>query len=95
MTGRMKSAESRNSRFGTMGCVSTSQSGPAELDIAADTGNHGQLHYVELWVPDLNRAMGSWGWLLSELGYELFQQWRSGRSWRRGTTTSFWSSRPR
>ena len=26
------------------------------------------LHHVELWVPDLGRAVASWGWLLTELG---------------------------
>jgi catechol 2,3-dioxygenase-like lactoylglutathione lyase family enzyme len=31
------------------------------------------LHHVELWVPDLGRAVASWGWLLGELGYEQFQ----------------------
>ena len=29
------------------------------------------LHHVTLWVPDLDRAQGSWSWLLGELGYEL------------------------
>ncbi|HEX3540456.1 MAG TPA: VOC family protein [Acidimicrobiales bacterium] len=27
------------------------------------------LHHVTLWVPDLDRAEASWGWLLGELGY--------------------------
>jgi hypothetical protein len=31
----------------------------------------GELHHVELWVPDLGRATASWGWLLGALGYEL------------------------
>jgi hypothetical protein len=25
---------------------------------------------VELWVPDLPRAVAEWGWLLTSLGYE-------------------------
>jgi catechol 2,3-dioxygenase-like lactoylglutathione lyase family enzyme len=33
------------------------------------------LHHVELWVPDLDRAIGSLGWLLEALGYTLFQDW--------------------
>lgn len=41
----------------------------------------GHLHHVELWVPDIDRATGSWGWLLGELGYEPFQDWPGGRSW--------------
>lgn len=31
----------------------------------------GMLHHVELWVPDLPRAVAGWGWLLGELGYTL------------------------
>jgi catechol 2,3-dioxygenase-like lactoylglutathione lyase family enzyme len=27
------------------------------------------LHHLTLWVPDLNQAEQSWGWLLGELGY--------------------------
>lgn len=42
----------------------------------------GALHHVELWVPDLGRAVASWGWLLTALGYEPFQDWPGGRSWR-------------
>lgn len=41
----------------------------------------GSLHHVELWVPDLDRATTSWGWLLGELGYRPFQNWPGERSW--------------
>jgi catechol 2,3-dioxygenase-like lactoylglutathione lyase family enzyme len=44
----------------------------------------GGLHHVELWVPDLAAAEKSWGWLLGELGWTLFQDWPAGRSWRLG-----------
>lgn len=44
------------------------------------------LHHVELWVPDLERAVRSWGWLLERLGCEPYQEWSHGRSWRRGET---------
>jgi catechol 2,3-dioxygenase-like lactoylglutathione lyase family enzyme len=44
------------------------------------------IHHVELWVPDLARAERSWAWLLGELGYELYQHWERGRSWRFGPT---------
>ncbi len=27
------------------------------------------LHHVELWVPDIEAARRSWGWLLGELGW--------------------------
>ena len=64
------------------------------LIVGAETG---MLHHVELWVPDLARAraqLGSalselesqWGWLLGELGYQQFQDWPAGRSWRLGAT---------
>ncbi|MEV0233269.1 VOC family protein [Nonomuraea sp. NPDC050786] len=46
----------------------------------------GMLHHVELWVPDLPRAVESWRWLLEALGYTLFQDWSGGRSWRLGAT---------
>ena len=29
------------------------------------------LHHLTIWVPDLERAGASWGWLLGELGYSL------------------------
>jgi catechol 2,3-dioxygenase-like lactoylglutathione lyase family enzyme len=46
----------------------------------------GTIHHVELWVPDLDRATATWGWLLTELGYQPFQEWPGGRSWRAGQT---------
>lgn len=46
----------------------------------------GLLHHVELWVPDLARAEREWGWLLTRLGYEPFQDWPDGHSWRLGGT---------
>jgi catechol 2,3-dioxygenase-like lactoylglutathione lyase family enzyme len=51
-----------------------------------DHVRHGTLHHVELWVPDLDRAVATWGWLLAELGYELYQDWPGGQSWRSGPT---------
>jgi hypothetical protein len=48
--------------------------------------SRGPLHHVELWVPDLGRAIASIGWLLEALGYEKFQDWDDGRSWRFGGT---------
>ncbi len=44
------------------------------------------IHHLQLWVPDLARAEGSWGWLLEELGYELARRWDHGCVWRQGTT---------
>lgn len=41
----------------------------------------GRLHHVELWVPSLERAEESWGWLLTTLGYVEHQRWDTGVSW--------------
>ncbi|MET4096615.1 VOC family protein [Arthrobacter sp. UYCu712] len=46
----------------------------------------GALHHVELWVPDLARATAEWGWILENLGYEAYQSWSHGTSWRLGRT---------
>lgn len=46
----------------------------------------GALHHVELWVPELDRAVAEWGWLLGALGYVQYQDWSGGRSWRLGPT---------
>jgi catechol 2,3-dioxygenase-like lactoylglutathione lyase family enzyme len=46
----------------------------------------GGVHHIELWVPDLSRAEDSWGWLLQTLGWQPYQHWEAGRSWRLGDT---------
>lgn len=46
----------------------------------------GALHHLELYVPDLERSLLFWAWLLPELGYEVFQEWDEGCSWRLGDT---------
>lgn len=46
----------------------------------------GALHHVELWVPDVDRALPRWRWLLGELGYAQFQAWEDGVSFRLGAT---------
>jgi catechol 2,3-dioxygenase-like lactoylglutathione lyase family enzyme len=53
--------------------------GPARTQPAA-----GMIHHIELWVPNLDRAIHSWGWLLGALGYRLYQDWPGGRSWGAG-----------
>jgi len=42
----------------------------------------GQLHHVELYVSDLERSLAFWGWFLGELGYEIYQLWDDGISWK-------------
>jgi catechol 2,3-dioxygenase-like lactoylglutathione lyase family enzyme len=49
----------------------------------------GALHHVEIWVPDLRRAVDSFGWLLGELGYAVHQDWAAGRSWRLGEAGTY------
>lgn len=44
------------------------------------------IHHLQLWVPDLERAERSWGWLLVELGYELSRRWDHGCVWRHDST---------
>ncbi|GEM_PF-746214 len=51
-----------------------------------DQADPGTLHHIEVWVNNLDRAVASWGWLLTELGYEEFQDWPGGRSWQAGHT---------
>jgi catechol 2,3-dioxygenase-like lactoylglutathione lyase family enzyme len=47
---------------------------------------NGLLHHIELWVPRLDTAVASFGWLLETLGYERFQDWEAGRRWKLGST---------
>ncbi len=44
------------------------------------------IHHIELYVSNLKKSTEFWGWLLEELGYELYQKWESGRSWKYGET---------
>jgi catechol 2,3-dioxygenase-like lactoylglutathione lyase family enzyme len=55
-------------------------------DSSLDAPTIGAIHHVELWVPDLRRATDSFGWLLTTLGYEPYQEWSCGRSWILGPT---------
>jgi catechol 2,3-dioxygenase-like lactoylglutathione lyase family enzyme len=42
----------------------------------------GPLHHLELYVRDLEVSMAFWGWLLPELGYEPYEEWDEGISFR-------------
>ena len=46
----------------------------------------GVVHHIEIWVPSLQRAVTSWGWLLETLGYAPFRDWAGGRSWKLADT---------
>ena len=50
----------------------------------AEPAPTGAIHHIELWVPNLDRAIVSWGWMLTALGYRMFQDWPGGRSWQSG-----------
>lgn len=44
------------------------------------------LHHIELYVSNLNQSILFWEWLLKELGYEPYQKWESGISWKQKDT---------
>ena len=55
-------------------------------DDHADPEHVGQLHHVELYTSALDSSVDFWGWLLTELGYELKEEWEGGCSWINGPT---------
>lgn len=44
------------------------------------------LHHLEIYVSNLAKTTEFWGWFLTELGYEPYQKWDSGISWKYGDT---------
>ena len=46
----------------------------------------GVIHHVEIYVSDLKKTIEFWSWFLEDLGYDVFQKWESGISWRLGET---------
>lgn len=46
----------------------------------------GLIHHIELYVSNLKDSANFWGWFLEKLGYERFQQWDKGQSWKIGDT---------
>jgi catechol 2,3-dioxygenase-like lactoylglutathione lyase family enzyme len=44
------------------------------------------LDHVEIYVSDLAQTYEFWNWLLTELGYSVFQKWEGGVSWIEGGT---------
>lgn len=42
----------------------------------------GYIHHIELNVSNLEKSTAFWGWFLEELGYEPFQEWENGKSWK-------------
>jgi catechol 2,3-dioxygenase-like lactoylglutathione lyase family enzyme len=39
------------------------------------------VHHIEIWVPDLPRALTSWGWVLARLGWKDGDSWPGGYIW--------------
>jgi catechol 2,3-dioxygenase-like lactoylglutathione lyase family enzyme len=58
--------------------------GSPSWPFTAEPAPTGAIHHIELWVPNLDKAITSWGWLLTALGYRMFQDWPGGRSWQAG-----------
>ena len=48
--------------------------------------SQGLIHHMEIYVSDLKNSINFWGWFLEELGYESFQSWENGHSWKIGET---------
>ncbi|MDY7222716.1 hypothetical protein E2L07_13295 [Halalkalibacterium halodurans] len=44
------------------------------------------LHHVEINVDHLEESIEFWDWLLGELGYEDYQSWSRGKSYKHGKT---------
>ena len=44
----------------------------------------GAIHHIEIYVSNLQKTMVFWTWLLDELGYEVYQQWSEGISYKLG-----------
>lgn len=42
----------------------------------------GILSHVEIYVSDLQKSLQFWDWFLSDLGYELYQRWAEGASYK-------------
>ncbi len=51
-----------------------------------NTSPTGLLHHVELYASDFETSASFRGWLLTELGYSVYQDWDGGRSWKRRET---------
>jgi len=47
------------------------------------------VHHIEIWVPDLTRAMNSWGWILRRLGWKDGDGWPGGYIFKASTDSSY------
>ncbi|QOY38612.2 VOC family protein [Anaerobacillus isosaccharinicus] len=44
------------------------------------------IHHIEIYVSNLKNSIEFWGWLLEDLGYNVYQNWELGQSWKRDET---------
>jgi len=42
----------------------------------------GRIHHIEIYVSNLKNSTDFWGWFLKELGYEVYQKWENGQSFK-------------
>jgi len=42
----------------------------------------GVIHHIEIYVSNLDKTIKFWTWLLAELGYEKYQKWNKGISYK-------------
>ncbi|MFK7904697.1 MAG: VOC family protein [Chitinophagales bacterium] len=42
----------------------------------------GIVHHIELYVSNLQKTSEFWGWLLTQLGYQKYQEWDEGVSYK-------------
>ncbi|MGX7420179.1 VOC family protein [Carnobacterium gallinarum] len=42
------------------------------------------LHHIDIYVQNLDKQTEFWSWFLTELGYQQFQKWETGISWKKG-----------
>ncbi|MBD1380858.1 VOC family protein [Metabacillus arenae] len=46
----------------------------------------GFIHHIEINVSNLANSIQFWDWFLTYMGYEPFQSWEKGHSWKLGET---------
>ncbi|MCL1925500.1 MAG: VOC family protein [Defluviitaleaceae bacterium] len=42
------------------------------------------INHIEIYVSNLQKSLVMWEWFLNELGYEKFQKWEQGESYKLG-----------
>lgn len=47
---------------------------------------NGLIHHIEINVSNIQETVEFWSWFLKELGYDEFQKWDGGQSWRLADT---------